>query len=548
MDFYGHRVGETPFYQEDSLTDRIAGISRRGVPNVYVKDEADNPSGGHKARVVARAIERCAKDSGYEVILARVTDGGFAETFGYLAGFAPKNVSFASVVDYSMPRPDVKRLSRYGPVVKADLKAGRLGSSQIAELVRKKTGQKDAVIVPIDNIDADGDGYESIARELYDSRVRGSYGIFMPIGGGNTMVGIVRGFEKLGEVPRMSGATIPGNVFSDVPENGHGAGTTLHAKFSGVEREMRRIIAKYNIPVYTIYDEEREEARKFLQGAGIRVGRTSPVAWAAIERHAREIGFGDGENIIYLNTGYDVPPKELMQSSRWTRYAAGVLLMPLLLSMSSDSNYRSNMLHRISEETRQYMLEFDKSETLTEPEKDVIEAFARLEGKDGKMNEEVFRILHMFVLHNDLPARDAYNTIPDFRAVVDRYNSFKRLRESITRRSAEDIEYIKSRVQEGLRQQFGQQDTPFEASWIQDYLERDPYLNDKIAFALFKTRGKKDKEFYRIVSDLHWPGYGNIEGALCRDDPQCLSTRRAFEEWKKRQQENWNNNVPVELR
>lgn len=380
MLYNGLRVGETGFYQHDGLTDRIARITKGGKPLIYLKDEADNASGGHKARVVASVLERW--DSQRDpVVLTRVTEGGFTETFGYFLKHAKGNgnISFASIVDYSMPWSERRRLGRYGHVVRADLSLGKLSASQQAELVRESVRQKNVIVVPIDSIDVDGFGSESIGTELYDHGVREDWAAYLPVGGGNTAAGVVHGTVRRGAVPRFRFVTIPGNLYSDVLENGDGSKTHLHARYSGAEREVRRMMEQYDIPVITVLDEEIDEAEKFLKSERVRVSPTSSVPWAAIERHAREGKFMDGEKVVYINTGAEQPP---VSSRHWMKYAAAAAALGLLAFEAAPrvnnevQKIRAAHEQAASEEDFNMQLARGQQEYLVVSTTDPIEAFA----------------------------------------------------------------------------------------------------------------------------------------------------------------------------
>ena len=85
MRYNGMRVGETGFYQHDGLTGRVARVVKEagfsGVPLIYLKDEADNASGGHKARIVAHAMEIWSNQTD-PVILTRATEHGKTNNHG----------------------------------------------------------------------------------------------------------------------------------------------------------------------------------------------------------------------------------------------------------------------------------------------------------------------------------------------------------------------------------------------------------------------------------------------------------------------------------
>ena len=555
MNFYGHRIGETPFYQESALRDRISDIKKSGsgVPVFYVKDDADNPSGSHKARVVAPAIKRWS-DKG-DVILARITEGGFTETFGYLSRFAPGNVSFASVVDYSMPVSEVKRLRRYGPVIRTDLDAGGLSSSRIADMVRKKAGRRNATVVPLDNLDSNGEGYESIGTELFDSGVRKEWTLYMPVGGANTAVGVTRGFRKKGEVPRMKWATIPGNLFSDELGNGHGSDTHLHARYSQVEREARSIMAEHDVEVVTIYDGECEEALEVLKNVGLRSSPTSAVPWAAVERYAREVGFKEDEKIVFLNTGYQVPP-DAATSTPWMRYAAMFATAATLLPVSASVIVPKDAPQAVVDDrwTRQ-ALDNERRELVGNPTRAQIEAFALYKGGieklgDGRIvnvpNKQIKNDLDYWYFSNDMIARDMYKRGGRFAKTIDEFREWSVISRILSmpesERSSGNERYLRERLEIAVRHRTGggpDSRLPESGRFMLDYLDRDPYLNDKIAFAFDKTRGSVNEEFVQIVSDLHYPGYGNVESMICRSTPRCMGTHREFDEWQKKQKEGW---------
>ncbi len=521
-------IGNTDFYQSVELSDRLAVNGAR--PVVYIKREDQNDGYTFKSRAIQSELERL---SGVEspVVLAAITDGNLGYA-GALLCSAYTDRKFASIVDKGMPERTKRLLRRSGSyVVETDHNDHQMSSSEVVELVRHRVPAGTRV-VPVGNIDADGSGYKTLAKELYNDGVRRDWTVCLPVGGGELLYNLVAGFEEIGEVPRFLAGTTSRNVFGEKKPGEFSGDDKLAAPFALLHDAVVEKIKRYGIPIVTPTYGQREEEFLYMKSRGIRTSRTSATALAA----ARQFKFSDGQNVAFINTGYE--PEETQSFARnLVRYAAGLLAVSMLVPIDVHNNFTTNKMIEIHRTTAEYMRNWDKSEILLKPERAMIKAFAEY---TGGSEEKTVGILDRQILNNDAIERDIYKNNPSVRKLVNDYGEFKRITRALQGSSEEDGRFITGRVSEALRIRVEPSaDKGISNSFIMDYLDRDPYLNNKIAFALSRTGGATDGKFIRIVSDLHWPGYGNIESAICRTTPSCMETRKEFEQWTQTQKKNW---------
>src|SRR3989338_8237325 len=151
-------------------------------------------------------------------------------------------------------------------------------------------------------MDYNGSGYAAISRELHDTGVGSSWKIFVPVGEGDLMADMIEGFEKLGEMPRFIGATIPGNAFSDVGKEDGNPADKLATRYSDFYKLLNEKCSQHGHEILTITAEEINEEMKVLDSLSIRSGPNAAVAFAAARKYSTEPGFDEGENIVILNT------------------------------------------------------------------------------------------------------------------------------------------------------------------------------------------------------------------------------------------------------
>lgn len=337
MQFLGYRIGDTPFhqsgYQQGEIGERLTVNGVR--PIVYIKREDKNqPTGTIKARAVAAALQTYANEK--NVILVGLTCGHLGEAGvemcrRYEKMEKGKKRRFASIVDKHDLDRIGKKLSKYGSfVIEADLDGRRITSSEMIEMVERSLGRTSATIIPIGGIDTSGISYKGLAQELYNNGVRHDWTIYLPLGGGETLLNMGLRFDELGEMPHFVAATTLDNLYST--ERSDGESTGLGAEFSHLETAVRDMIARHQIDVVTpSHSEMGEEFDYVSREAKIPTCREVAVAFAAARRHALEGRFVDGQKIVIINSGYD-PYTEVSWARKHVKELAAAAALGLLVA------------------------------------------------------------------------------------------------------------------------------------------------------------------------------------------------------------------------
>lgn len=416
MDFCGFKVGDTSFYQSPELGDWLATVSRR--PIVYVKREDENePTHTMKVRPIAASLKQYAKDNS-TYILGCITCGNMGEAGVELCNAYRKktgsNVYFASIIGKNEPRILKKKLSQDGNIfIETDL-SRKLTSSDIYEIVKNHVNGKNATIVPIGGMDADGTSYKTIAKELYNNGVRNDWFVFHPVGGGESLLGIGTGFEDLGSVPKFVAATVSNSIFSASMDDGISCAHNLEANHSYVEKALNEFIDRNNVPVIVPSATEIRNAFEYVSSIKIRTSMESAVAFAAAKKYAEEHGLENGQKIAIINTGYEKLDKSDALSSAGKYFLIAVSsLLPVIFT--SDIN-KYEIFNDLSE---RYYIETQKEKLESNPVMNNAYAYALWRGGMTKVDGKVLSNLEYWLLYRDNIANMMYNDGFSIRNDVD---------------------------------------------------------------------------------------------------------------------------------
>jgi threonine synthase len=174
--------------------------SRRYGPGVYLKDETRNPTGSHKDRPLAVAINHaCALGATTSFVVSAGSTGIANAAFAARAG-----LHSVTIMSQGAPPARIYPVYAFG--------------SQILEV----DGDIDALIAQViaicrhhglylsstsrDSNPYQGEGAKTIAYELYEQLGRVPDWIVIPVGGGGTLAAIWRGFldlQRLGWIDRL---------------------------------------------------------------------------------------------------------------------------------------------------------------------------------------------------------------------------------------------------------------------------------------------------------------------------------------------------------
>jgi Pyridoxal-phosphate dependent enzyme len=446
MDFYGLSIGDTPLYQVMELGDRLK--SKRGRPIVWIKDESQN-SASHtfKDRLAMYELQR---NKGLDnVTFLGITYGNCGEAFGKLCRqyeiSTGKQRRFASVVKKDLDKKTKKRLRSYGQAIELDLGRHLTSAAMLSEASKiMMLGSNAGTIIPVGGIDYNGSGYKAVSRELYDAGVRKNWRIFVPVGEGDFATNIVYGFEELGEMPVMHGATIPENVFA----SGFGSGRIadkLFTEHSDFENALRDLCSRYGFPKFCEATSDKiNEEYEYLKKLGIKTSFSSAVAFYAAREYAEKTGFEDGENVVWINTGFETEKENTLlgQMSIYAKRIAIALLLALMPLMISDVN-KSRMDAIQTAKQDQWEIDYlqNEQQRLSRvPELADMEAYAKFRGSVEKLSNgelvvisdrKVFNDLTYWYFSNDSIVRSMYsNPQSTMRQNVDGFREWKKRRES----------------------------------------------------------------------------------------------------------------------
>jgi len=329
----GCRVGDTFFYQsgyqEGEIGERLTVNGRR--PLVYVKrEDLNEPTRTIKVRPVVSALQGSADEG--DAVLAGVTcrhlgEAGVEFCHRYQAETG-KRRRFASIVNRGeIDGATRRRLSQHGSlVIETDLDSRRVTSSDVIDMVwREICGKAPETVVPVGGVDASGNSYRALARELRSKGVGRGWTVYEPLGGGEMLFNMVLEFGD--DMPYFVAATTPDNLYS-TERSARTRPTGLGAEFSHLEAAVRDMIRKHEIEVVTPGASEVDEELAYV-GRTIPTCREAAVAFAAARRHALEGRFADGQKIAIINSGYD-PSTEISWARRHVKGLAAAAALGLL--------------------------------------------------------------------------------------------------------------------------------------------------------------------------------------------------------------------------
>lgn len=148
------------------------------------------------------------------------------------------------------------------------------------------------------------EGYQTIAFELLENE-GGVEDIFLPVSSGTALVGIARGFKKMGLLPRFhlcqSTAVCPlaAKFTTDFTKEPVSLARALVAKTTPLEKEILAFIHESGGTGWVISNQEIEAAEKRLSEKGIVTSEEGALAYAAIIK-ARAKNWPLGKTVCLL--------------------------------------------------------------------------------------------------------------------------------------------------------------------------------------------------------------------------------------------------------
>ena len=284
-------------------------------PNVWVKDEAHNPTGSFKARGMAVAISM-AKHLGARALSAPSAGNaaGALAAYGARAGL-PVTVAMPE----DTPAPFFSECELYGATVHRVK-----GTIADAGKFLREHGPKDAYDVSTLREPYRIEGKKTMAYELVE-QMGGEVPdvVLYPTGGGTGLIGMWKAFgemERLGWIPagrrprfvsvQAAGCAPVAKAFHEGAErtepwpnpHTHAYGLRVPSPLGGFI--CVRVLRETNGTAVTITDEETDHAtRELASRTGIDVCPEGGAAWAALAK-LRESGFARADDkVVVFNTG-----------------------------------------------------------------------------------------------------------------------------------------------------------------------------------------------------------------------------------------------------
>jgi threonine synthase len=282
--------GQTPLVELPRVAHEL------GVEELYVKNEAANPTGSHKDRLAALAVA-FARQVGAEVVTGASSGNHGAALAAYCARAGLRCVIFTTA-----SIPDAMRASIQ--VTGAELIAARDEESRYPLL--QEAAERDGWVVasnattpPVGSPPIAIEGYKTIAYEIWEQlEGRVPDWLIVPVSYGCCLAGIQRGFAELaaagliGRGPRLAAVEAFGALSGAIESDGELLGPVRHpptAAFSiavryTTDRAWRAVMASDGVAVSVSEDELLDEQLRFSRLSGLYVEVSSSIAIAAARR------------------------------------------------------------------------------------------------------------------------------------------------------------------------------------------------------------------------------------------------------------------------
>ncbi|TES91360.1 MAG: threonine synthase [Anaerolineales bacterium] len=303
-------VGWTPVYKPPRLAGEL------GVKNLWLKDESSNPSASFKDRASALVIARAA-EIGAEVIVTASTGNAGAALAGMAAAAGQKAVIFAP---RTAPQAKIAQLLVYG-----------------SQVILVDGSYNDAVALAVEASDAFGwycrntgynpftaEGKKTAALEIWEqvlqtTKVSKPFTVFVPVGDGNIISGIHKGFKDLcalgwlEHMPRIFGVQSEGSA---AVANAYLAGTediesvssdtladSISVDMPSDGLRALRAATQTNGAYIKVADEDILQAIAALGKVGIFSEPAAASAYAGLVQAVEEGQINPGDPVVVMLTG-----------------------------------------------------------------------------------------------------------------------------------------------------------------------------------------------------------------------------------------------------
>jgi threonine synthase len=286
--------GDTPLVPLPSVARDV------GVKQLYVKNEAANPTGSHKDRLAAVAIAG-ARQIGAEVVTGASTGNHGAALAAYCAHAGLRCVIFATASIADAMRASIQ-------VTGADLIAAADADARYELLA--EAAERDGWIVATNATSPPAgtppiaiEGYKTIAYEIWE-QLHGQVPewLIVPVSYGCCLAGVQRGFADLAEAglieraPRLAAVEPFGALQGAIASGGEVLGPvpfTPTAAFSiavryTTDRAWRAVTASDGVAVSVSEEELLDEQLRFGRLSGLYAEVSSSITIAAARRLVRD--------------------------------------------------------------------------------------------------------------------------------------------------------------------------------------------------------------------------------------------------------------------
>jgi len=259
---------------------------------VILKREDQNPTGSLKDRGMAYLISRAYQDGLKNVVLS--SSGNAAISAANYCNLA--KINLFTFVSLTIKEEKLRKITEKGARVFQTLRP-------VSEAIKFAHQNHYLNLRPSQN-DFGSEGYQTIAFELAGSQGR-IEDLFLPVSSGVALVGIAKGFKKLGFMPRFhacqSTAVHPiAAIFDDdfVSEQ-ESLADSLVAKFTPLKDEAIKIIKESGGGGWVLSNQEIVVAQKKLEREGIETSTEGALVLAAFFK-AQEKGVILGKTVCLL--------------------------------------------------------------------------------------------------------------------------------------------------------------------------------------------------------------------------------------------------------
>jgi len=208
--------GDTPLL----LCDRLG--SMLGIDNLYIKNESVNPTWSYKDRLAAVALSKARELEAAAVVVSSTGNHGAAAS----AYAAAAQIPCVALTIESVPQTMKVLMQAYGALVVAYETGPQRWEVMTAAVAQRGwmplSGFNDP---PFGSNPFGVDGYKTIAFEILEDLGRAPDFVVVPTAYGDGIIGILRGFEdlvvmgRISQLPRMIAAEVSGTYEAAIRDN-----------------------------------------------------------------------------------------------------------------------------------------------------------------------------------------------------------------------------------------------------------------------------------------------------------------------------------------